>query len=268
MAGRKDIEIDELKNIQLTILDDIASFCEQNGLTYFLTFGTLLGAIRHKGYIPWDNDIDIAMPRPDYEKFIVLYNRDTSPYRMLCYEVDKSFPLPFGKVIDNRTVMREVMYNEKAIWGVYVDVFPIDGCPNRFRYKMISSLRMLLNAKNATIGQGRGWMKDSLISFAKFFTFFLSTSDIVRKIIIISKSVSYCDSDLVGCIVESDNPYEKIIISKREVFSSFPVQKFEGREYRIPYGYDEYLRLLYGNYMEFPPIEKRKPTHIFEAWWK
>ena len=85
---RKYINVEELKHIQLDMLSDIAEFCEQNHIKYFLAYGTLIGAIRHKGYIPWDDDIDICMPRPDYDKFLRLYNKKNSAYKAVAFELN------------------------------------------------------------------------------------------------------------------------------------------------------------------------------------
>ena len=121
---RKYINVEELKHIQLDMLSDIAEFCEQNNIKYFLAYGTLIGAIRHKGYIPWDDDIDICMPRPDYDKFLSLYNKKDSAYKAVAFELDENYKLPFAKVNDTRTVMWETMYDQD-VFGVYIDVFPL-----------------------------------------------------------------------------------------------------------------------------------------------
>ena len=99
------IEIDELKKIQLQILDDVVAFCDKEDLTYFLAYGTLIGAIRHNGYIPWDDDIDLVMPRDDYDYFLRHYNESTKRYKVLDYEVDPKYLYPFGKVIDTETLL-------------------------------------------------------------------------------------------------------------------------------------------------------------------
>lgn len=99
------LSITEIKRIELEILKDVAQFCESNKLHYSLTFGTLLGAIRHNGFIPWDDDIDIAMPREDYDWFFKNYS--SSDYKAVCYPVDKDYPYAFGKVMDRKTVVIE-----------------------------------------------------------------------------------------------------------------------------------------------------------------
>ena len=122
----KEIEIEELKRIQIGILKHLDAFCKENNLTYFMCGGTLLGAVRHKGFIPWDDDIDIMMKREDYDKLIALYPKnDNSNFKLFSYELDKSFPYPFAKMDDCRTIFEEEINDSYKI-GVNIDIFPID----------------------------------------------------------------------------------------------------------------------------------------------
>ena len=118
----KEIGLKELRDLQLDILQNVHDFCVAHGIHYSLAYGTLLGAIRHKGYIPWDDDIDIAMLRPDYEKFMREYKDEV--YRFCECRLDKDIHIGFGKVEDTRTIIIEAG-NTKNL-GVTIDVFPID----------------------------------------------------------------------------------------------------------------------------------------------
>ena len=106
-ANGREISPAELKTIQLDILDAVAEFCEARGIHYFLDSGTLLGAVRHKGYIPWDDDIDIAMPREDYDRFMKVFNSEQQRYRFCCPEIDPEFYYGYGKIVDPKTVLYE-----------------------------------------------------------------------------------------------------------------------------------------------------------------
>ena len=130
----RQISADELKEIQLNLLNNIDHFCKSNGIQYFLAYGTLIGAIRHDGFIPWDDDIDIAMPRPDYDRFIKKFNAYSKDYQVEDYSITDNYPTPFAKVIDTRTEMRMTLYNQRSS-GVYIDVFPIDGIGNANQIK-------------------------------------------------------------------------------------------------------------------------------------
>ena len=135
----KRVTPEELKTIQLDLLQKTADFCEQNGLRYFLCGGTLLGAIRHKGYIPWDDDIDIAMPRPDYDRFCMTFNQPNSVYRVKSLFTHPNYICAFAKVYDNRTLLKELHY--KGIhFGVYIDILPVDGVKDSAQ---IMALRIL-----------------------------------------------------------------------------------------------------------------------------
>ena len=159
------INSDELKSIQLDLLQKTADFCENNGLRYFLCGGTLIGAIRHKGYIPWDDDIDIAMPRPDYEKFVRIFNLTQNYYQVMSIETDPDYAYAFAKVYENRTVLKElhypgdafgvyidILYDNRTVLkelhykgsiGVFIDIFPADGVKNTNQIRKIMLLHKL-----------------------------------------------------------------------------------------------------------------------------
>lgn len=262
----RKIGIEELKRIQLDILDDVADFCENNGIKYFLAYGTLIGAIRHKGYIPWDDDIDIAMPRPDYQKFLEMYNKKESYYRMVSFELNSNYCLPFGKVTDIRTDMIENMYKVSHNYGVYIDVFPIDGFKEEKKVRMAQRLRRELNAKQAVLGRGRGLLRDIKMVLGKIALIHISTKHILSRIRNICLLYSYDECDLVGYI-PTLNIGLLDIIDKR-LIDHTEWAEFEGKKYRIPSGYDNYLRQLYGDYMKLPPNEMQITHHTFVAWWK
>jgi lipopolysaccharide cholinephosphotransferase len=125
----KKIENDELKELQLDMLKNVAEFCKERGIQYSLAFGTLLGAVRHKGFIPWDDDIDICMPRPSYDRFVQEYEDSEGIYECLTFEKDNKFLFPFAKVSDRRTVaLEQARFVDKySKLGVNIDIFPVDG---------------------------------------------------------------------------------------------------------------------------------------------
>lgn len=265
MIKKREIGLEELKGIQLGILNDVAMFCEKNDINYFLTYGTLIGAVRHKGYIPWDDDIDIAMPRPDYIKFLETYNNKKSYYRMTCFELNDRYSLPFGKVTDTRTIMIESMYKANHNYGVYIDVFPIDGVKDEKSVKKAQRLRRELNAKQAVLGRGRGFWGDIKIIIGKLLLLHKSVSSILSKISRICMTYKYEECDKVAYI-PSLYTSSKIIIDKK-LISANDFGEFEGKKYRIPIGYDAFLRQIYGDYMIFPPKDRQVSHHAFKAYW-
>lgn len=127
----KEIDITELKRIQVDILKHVDEFCREKGIKYSLYAGTLLGAVRHRGFIPWDDDIDIMMKRSDYERFFKEYSKeDHSNYQAQEFRFDTNYHYPFGKVTDTRTILREEVLDPYENLGVYIDVFPIENLPN------------------------------------------------------------------------------------------------------------------------------------------
>lgn len=126
----REIQREELKKLEFDILKDVAEFCEKNQIRYYLCGGTLLGAIRHKGFIPWDDDIDIIMPRPDYIRFNNLYNKRDSNYKVHSLFTDKNWYSTFAEVEDTRTIKTYNGFNQLGTFGVNIDIFPIDGSPD------------------------------------------------------------------------------------------------------------------------------------------
>lgn len=262
---KKYINIEELKKIQLDILSDIADFCEENNIKYFLGYGTLIGAIRHKGYIPWDDDIDICMPRPDYDNFLKTYNNKRSIYKAIAFELDEDYKLPFAKVNDTRTIMWETMYGQD-VFGVYIDVFPIDGCDKEGN--LIShniKLGQYLNAKKAILGKTRSLRKNCIIAIGKCILAFTTIKSLLNKMQRASMVIPYESAEYVANLMY---PYGKCEIMRKVDLEETVFSDFEGRKFRIPKWYDKYLTQIYGNYMGLPPKDKRVSTHTFKAWWK
>lgn len=166
---KKEIKVEELKQIQLDILKFVDKFCKENNLKYFLAYGTLLGAVRHKGYIPWDDDIDIIMFREDYEKFVTTF-KDVN-YKVFATEVNSKYPYPFAKVGDTRTYYMEEI-KDVIDTGVNIDVFPLDYLPEN-RIKDICNKRNFLQKvwllKRLPLLKRRGLLKNIFYGYPKSF---------------------------------------------------------------------------------------------------
>ena len=123
----KKLEIKEIQKVSLEILKKITDICEQEGLRYFLTYGTLIGAVRHKGYIPWDDDVDIAMPRPDYDKLLnYLAKNGQDNLEVFNTNTCKKYPYMITRISDNRYEI-DMKNEEKYGMGVFIDIYPLDG---------------------------------------------------------------------------------------------------------------------------------------------
>ena len=260
------LSLEEVKVILVEILDVVADFCDKNGIRYWINSGSLLGAVRHKGFIPWDDDIDVGMLREDYDKFMESFNKSNSRYKFVCYELDEDFYLPYGKVMDTETVLYEPDKNGNKL-SVNIDVFVYDNAPDddRLVKKMFKKRDRLLFM--ATYSKGRRILpQDSLknkIGKKVLNTVFsgVSRKKCVKKMIENSKSCNDKPSRRIG-----DFTGLRIFASDKHIFDSFTEVEFEGKMYKAPAGYDEWLTDLYGDYMQLPPAEKQVAHHKFEAY--
>lgn len=261
----KKITEEENKRIMLNILKDVAEFCDKENLAYYLTGGTLIGAIRHKGFIPWDDDIDIAMPRPDYNKFISLY-QEKGKYS-LSTPADKGCFCVWAKVYDSKTLKFEdtVDYSRFKPLGVDIDIFPIDGQPAQYEeFKKDTDRRMhffswLTLARLQYKGQ----------SFKRRLKIFISrcigVNFFKRKYVESAEKLNFYNSEMVGVM----DPFSKTKHHHRkEIFAERVKVSFEDGMFWAPAGYDEYLTNIFGDYMKLPPVEKQVTHHRSNLFWK
>lgn len=259
------INENELKIIQLEILDSVDEFCTKKNISYVLAAGTLIGAVRHKGYIPWDDDIDIYMARPDYDEFLLNYNEFNKKYRVTSFELDENFPYPYAKVSDESTILKENIINSYNL-GVNIDIFPIDGIGenDKFLPKKQVFLRNLHSIKMIKLSNSRSLIKNVVLIVGKLLLCWCPSRRIIKIIIKNSKKYDYSKSRKVCVLSEG---FENNKIYDKDVFSNTIKCNFENRIYNIPKGYDEYLKGAYGNYMELPPEKDRLPHHDFKAYY-
>ena len=259
----RSIPIEELKLLQREVLDDIVQFCQEHGLRYTLAYGTLLGALRHKGYIPWDDDIDIHMPRPDYEKFLSLYNNRNSDYSVVTHEMDRRYHVPFAKVYRKGTIVKEFFYKQN-VFGAYVDIFPIDGIKDERQAWWCGQLIRCMYIKTSIFCERQSIARKLRLAVTKLILLPFTEHFILTRIARISTRYRYEECDQV-CSFGSRTALREIL--PRTVFDEYTMLPFEGKEYRAPKGYDTYLSQKYGDYMTLPPVEKRVSTHDSQAYW-
>lgn len=270
----KPISTEEVKKIELDILSYVANFCDKNGLEYGLGFGTLIGAIRHNGFIPWDDDVDICMKREDYNKLIELFNKankDNLTYRLIS-PYDKGAKHSFVKIIDTRTVKKEFGISDKrSKLGVDVDVFPIDGVPeNEEEYKVwYEKLISIYKRHYDCVESFHGGLLTRIKILIKKILLVLSGNTknrVLKKADRLHKAYPIGRSSFVRS-VESQYA-EKGGKVKKECYEGTVLVDFEGAKFKAPQGYDEILRSIYGDYMELPPEEKRVTHHVNSVYWK
>lgn len=262
----REIGLEERKKLQLDILIDVASFCEKHGIIYFLSSGTLLGAVRHQGYIPWDDDIDIMMPRPDYTRFAQEYNSDI--YEFMDMNKDVSFPYVLAKVVDKRTYLKERVINCKQL-GVHIDIFPLDGLSRNELIQRIHLFIMgrLIYSRVIKFIDLRGVeSKLKVVCYIcfKLLLLLFSQKCITKLVVSCQQSYAWSSSECISSLGSSNER----LVGRKEWFD-YPLLKiFENEQFQVPNGYDNWLKLIYGDYMELPPVEKRIAHHTFKAWWK
>ena len=266
---KKRLSLEELKRRQIGILDAVAAFCDDHGIPYYLSGGTLLGAVRHKGYIPWDDDIDICMMREDYEQFIRTFNASNERYRVYSIENNPGFLREYGKVLDTRTVLYEPDERGEKLC-VNIDLFIMDPAPaDDQAVKAMYDRRDFLRRKKILREQSK------YQRITGFHSLWYYIRGVFRRMIperyyvlqLVKNARRYDDpaSEFLGdfCGIYHGLPRVKV---KRTLFSGAARLEFEGKQYNAPVGYDAWLTALYGDYMTLPPEKDRVSHHRFVAY--
>ena len=235
----KQLTIEDAKQIELEILDYIDTLCKKHNINYIINYGTLIGAVRHEGFIPWDDDIDLSMPREDYQRFINIFQKEKSKYKLLSLETDKNYFNNFIKITDSTTKIIDTRNTKTYESGVFIDIFPMD----RFNDpKVIDTCYKLESFK--------------LLSFSK------------HKNIVYKEIQKYS---------RENGQYMAFIPSKFREKEVFPVDtfkeliltEFEGRMLPVPKKYDQFLTQMYEDYMTPPSKEMQEwYSHSIKAYHK
>lgn len=267
MKNRKMIPLSsgEIKKIEWDLLCQFADYCDQKGIRYYLGGGTLLGAIRHKGFIPWDDDIDIIMPRPDYNKFLSENEREHA----FCIGSiwNRSANIPFIKLFDTSTIIKQKYSKCYHTGHLWIDIFPLDGLPNSkislfLHYKISRLMRKMLTLSESNFTEGTSRIKIigkiMLYPVAKL----IGAPRWAIWLDRFSQRIKFENSYYIGGLVWGYGPQERMVKAK---FLPYSDVSFEGRKFHAPKCWHIYLKNLYGNYMKYPPKNKRL-NHSMTAW--
>lgn len=263
----KDITFEEGKQIQLSILREVDSFCQNKGLTYYMSYGTLLGAVRHKGFIPWDDDIDIAMPYPDFIKFCSSFGDDV--YKVHHWIRTPLFHCNYAKVEDGRTILKEEITSSYEM-GVNIDVAPIIGLPENKQdavhyFRRIDFIRGLLRIKKMKLRRGRQAYKQLTVLGGRILLAPFSYKTINHCLDRLCARYPFNHSHYVICVGSFNS--EKEIFEKEKLGKKIKLP-FEQDEFCAPEGYDLWLKQIFGDYMQLPPEKDRVTHHKFLMYWK
>lgn len=262
--------MDLLHQVDLDIVKEVVQICNDNNLKYYMLGGTMLGAIRHKGFIPWDDDIDLGMPRKDYEKFLSLAGDLLShSLKIVNYKTDPNYHYYITRILDTETKVEEERFgNENRYTNASIDIFPIDGTPNNKILRKIYFFRVLFHRAMMSLCYKESIDRKRLRGKAEKILLWVMERVPVEKLTTPYKQKEKIDKLLRKQRIEGAEYIGNIMGAYRtkEIVPSYfygegKMYQFEDIELRGLDKYDEYLTWTYGDYMKFPPEDKRK-THF------
>lgn len=266
-----------LQMVQMSIMDDIHRVCVEHNLRYYFIGGSALGAVRHKGFIPWDVDIDIAMPRPDYDAFVDVYSKELkSRLACLSYKTNKKWWSPHAIVImkDSKIVDRNgSRQTDLRPSEIFVDILPLDVCPESERLQKRQASRLILvrdikNLKAAWISKNDGPMKRFYKNLIKLLLSPFSWRILNKWQQRIMTQYNKTSRSGLWCSMVSHYGYEKLTMSAK-VFGTPMLADFEDKQFYVPEQVIDYLTRIFGDYMRLPSVEsqqKQMDTFVDAKW--
>ena len=254
-------QLQQLKICERDMLAEFVRICDKHGIKYFVQGGTLLGTVRHGGFIPWDDDIDVSLPREDYEKFLTIAEKELPDYYFLqTKDTDPEYPNNFAKIRDSRTTFIESSAkNLKINHGAYIDIFPLDNYPSGKKAKVYELKKRLLTQRIY-----KAFYMPHMSFIAKIITMitvilFPSLKGAVEKREKLFKSVAPTDR-----VVNNSGAWLDKEIIPREWVQGTIQMEFEGIKVNVSDKYDEWLTYVYGDYMSLPPENERVGHHYVD----
>lgn len=250
----------------LNMLEWFHSYCLENEIPYYIVGGSMLGAIRHRGFIPWDDDIDIVIPRPDYNRLLTLFTKQKDHYLLESpYSGNNDYYYTYAKLYDTNTTLTE-RSKRNCRRGIYIDVFPLDGIGENERevdvnFKKIDHLNMFLMTRTCALTKRRGFVKNASIVLSRLIPpFIVDDHDLVIRVDKTAASFGYEKSKYVANLMGA---YRKKEIMEKDIFGVPTEYQFENIVVFGVEHYNEFLTHIYGNWKQIPPKEKQNSTHEY-----
>lgn len=272
---REELSLKQIQQESLNILIKIDEICKNENLVYYLAYGTLIGAVRHNGIIPWDDDIDIMMPRSDYDKleaYFIRYRDELLPFQMFGPNINAQYPYMINRISNSDYIIETE--NEKTYGlGLFIDIYPLDGLGNTLREAerrkakgcRLASLCFLSTRLKFTKGNTKSFVK-TIVKFPAFYiSKIIGKKYFSKKLHNLSKIQKYDNSVYVGCVVWAADDGHKGVF-KREWLGKGRLHEFEGLSFNIPNDFDSILKKLYGDYMTPPPERECVGHHFYKAY--
>ena len=269
------LQMAEIQSVSLEILKKVTDFCDENNIKYFLAYGTLIGAVRHHGYIPWDDDVDIMMGRPDYNRFLKLFReKNDTPYLTLFTQEDnKDYPYVLARISDSRYYI-DVKNEKPCGLGIFLDIYPLDGIGHSYSESIKTlklttrypSLIFLATRKYYHFGTTKGFIKRMFKIPAFIYAKLMGKNYFIKKLENIISQFDYNDCEYIGAAMWCTQPLKNSY--KKEWCEELIKAKFGKYDFFIPKRYDEILKTTYGDYMQLPPEKDRIYHHLYKAYKK
>ena len=252
--------------IELDMLKRFDQLCEEHHLRYWAGFGTLLGAVRHHGFIPWDDDMDLWMPREDYDRLLESDLHLEGPYFLQTTLNDDDYYSSFARFRNSNTTGIKVSMNNKCNNGIYIDIYPLDGIGNNAKFhflkcKYIRLNNVLAHAYVFNINPKRIMRLTHDFLHLSYIPY--SYKSAYKRVNRIARKVKWKDATKVGFVVfDPYHKHKKNIFEKKDFEETKRIQ-FENLDIPVPIGYDSVMKTIYGDYMKFPSVEERGKKHTF-----